>query len=204
MGDYIMNINELFQKIKNIDKLTSNMSEKLVVSIHNVDNYIRNVFFKKYERQDIPALVTNYNDQLNDIARTYISDVISHTGDYDLRNMVLGSDILDKDLNALFEDSNHTIGEALALEVLRDNLPDVFADSSANEQIAKEITDYASTEAFINGMAVYCDIAEQHLQPLRLLWLLTKHLSYIQSERLKSAWNATEYSKIISSIYKFL
>ena len=203
MGDYIMNINELFQKIKNIDKLTSNMSEKLVVSIHNVDNYIRNVFFKKYERQDIPALVTNYNDQLNDIARTYISDVISHTGDYDLRNMVLGSDILDKDLNALFEDSNHTIGEALALEVLRDNLPDVFADSSANEQIAKEITDYASTEAFINGMAVYCDIAEQHLQPLRLLWLLTKHLSYIQSERLKSAWNATEYSKIISSIYHF-
>ena len=117
--------------------------------------------------------------------------------------MVLGSDILDKDLNALFEDSNHTIGEALALEVLRDNLPDVFADSSANEQIAKEITDYASTEAFINGMAVYCDIAEQHLQPLRLLWLLTKHLSYIQSERLKSAWNATEYSKIISSIYHF-
>ena len=191
-----MDTDAIIDKVKGITDLGDFMSDRLAVYLRNADERIHSVFFGGYAKTSLPDSISAYADDIRQLARIYTSRVIAETTDFQVNQMVVSGERIEPDLSVWFSERNQTVGEALALEKLQAVLPEIFQNP---QEYGKKLAETLSSQSFINGMAVYCDINPQHQQPLRLLWLLLKRIDLALCNEVMGAWNKTEYSAIVGN-----
>lgn len=195
-----MDTNTIISKVKGINDLGKDMSERLADYLRSVDDNTYHIFFESHSRVALTGEIAAYTGEIRSLSEIYISRVISEIQDYKLGQTMIANTRIQADLEEWFRTRNQTIGEILAREKLRSVLSEVFAEP---EKHAKALADTLSSDTFLNGMAVYCDVDPQHQQPLRLLWLLLKYLDNSQFQRVMDVWNRTSYAAVIGNFASY-
>lgn len=185
-----MKTEQIIEKVRAIDGLGAWMSGRLAAYLRSADDETYSTFFSSYNRIMLPAA---YAEDIRRFSRLYISRVISEVSEHNLCNMVVSKTQLEKELADWFSEKNRTLGELLAAERLREELPEVFANPRAH---AAGLADTLTAQSFINGMEVDCSVNPLRQQPLRLLWLLMKQLDSNLFRRLEQAWPQTVYTSV--------
>ncbi len=195
-----MEAKQIIEKIEAIGNLRGWMAQKLVDYLCSVDDNAYTAFFNSFSKCPLPDRLSAYTDDVKALSRMYISRVISEVMDYQVCSMVRARAEIEKDLDQWFSERNQTLGEALAAERLRAELPEAFA---APQTHAEALADILTSRTFVNGMAVYCDQDPNHQQPLRLLWLMMKQLDEKKWQQVTEAWSQTEYKPFTDAFASF-